>query len=149
VLDLGAGLGYSSHYFYRAGLQVIAVDGLEFNVKNSIYPSTLVDLTVSNVICRVDLVHCQEVVEHIEEKYLEYLLKSLTCGKFICMTNALPGQGGYHHVNEQPVEYWVNHLGRHGCDLMVEDTKRVRELAEKDGACYLARTGIVLSNRSF
>lgn len=149
VLYLGAGLGYSSHYFHGAGLQVIAVDGLEFNVKNSIYPSTLVDLTVSHVVCKVDLGHCQEVVEHIEEQYVENVLKSLACGRFIVMTNALPGQGGYHHVNEQPTEYWIGHLARYGCELMAEDTKRVRKLAEQDNARYLAATGIVLTNRSF
>jgi len=148
VLDLGAGLGYSSHYFQRAGTQVIAVDGLEFNVKNSIYPSILVDLTVSHVFCKVDLVHCQEVVEHIEEKYLENVLKSLACGKFIVMTNALPGQDGHHHVNCQPTEYWIKHLSRYGCELMAEETNRVRKLAEKDNAHYLARTGIVLTNYS-
>jgi SAM-dependent methyltransferase len=149
VLDLGAGLGYSSNYFHRAGAQVVAVDGLEFNVKNSLYPSMLIDLTNSPVICRVDLVHCQEVVEHIEERYVENVLKSLTCGKFIVMTNALPGAEGYHHVNCQPTEYWIKHLKRYGCELMVEDTERVRRLAEQDKAWYLKDTGIVLANHSF
>jgi SAM-dependent methyltransferase len=149
VLDLGAGLGYSSRYFHRAGVEVVAVDGLEYNVKHSVFPSMRVDLTLSRVVCRVDLVHCQEVVEHIEEKYLENLLLSLTCGRFIVMTNALPGQGGYHHVNEQPTDYWIGHLKRHGCEVMAEDTKRVRALAAKDGARYLADTGLVLSNQLF
>ena len=149
ALDLGAGLGYSSCYFHRAGVKVVAVDGLEYNVKHAIFPSTLVDLTVSRMVCRVDLVHCQEVVEHIEEKYLENLLLSLACGRFIVMTNALPGQGGHHHVNEQPTEYWIAHLKRHGCEVMAEDTKRVRALAERDGACYLAATGLVLTNLWF
>ena len=29
------------------------------------------DLTKGPVVARVDLVHCQEVVEHIEERYLD------------------------------------------------------------------------------
>ena len=149
VLDLGAGLGYSSHYFHNAGLQVIAVDGLLSNVRNAMFPETLVDLTVSSVTCRVDLVHCQELVEHIDERYVENLLKSLTCGKFIVMTHALPGQGGYHHVNEQPTEYWIEHLLSYNCEVLVEDTNRVRALAEQDMAIYLARTGLILANKSF
>ena len=82
---------------------------------------------------RVDLVHCQEVVEHIEERYLDNLLESMCAGRFILMTNALPGQGGHHHVNEQPTEYWIHHLAERGCQVMVEDTKRVRKLAARAG----------------
>ena len=148
VLDLGAGKAYSSSYFHQAGMKVIAVEGMRQNCATSLFPSIQIDLTKSNVFCKVDLVHCQEVVEHIEEAYLENLLSSLTCGKFIVMTNALPGQGGHHHVNEQSTEYWIQHLRRYNCELLVEDFKRIRAFAAKDGAKYLAETGIVLVNRN-
>ena len=95
---------------------------------------------------RVDLVHCQEVVEHIEEQYLDNLLESMCSGRFILMTNALPGQGGHHHVNEQPTEYWIHPLANRGCQVMVEDTRRIRKLAAMDGATYLAQTGLLLAN---
>lgn len=149
VLDLGCGLGYSSHYFKRKGLDVIAVDGMIENVHHSIHPSILFDLTQNYVTTRVDLVHCQEVVEHIEEKYIDNLLKSLACGKFILMTNALPGQGGYHHVNEQPIEYWIDHLKKYNCEYMAEDTARIRRIAEQEGAVWMARTGTIYANRSY
>ncbi|MGL4768090.1 MAG: class I SAM-dependent methyltransferase [Formosimonas sp.] len=148
VLDLGCGMAYSSDYFYRQGLKVIAVDGFPDNIKKSVYPSIQQDLTISPVVCHVDLVHCQEVVEHIEERYLENLLQSMACGKVIVMTNALPGQGGYHHVNEQPTEYWMAHLARYNYEVLHEDTMRVRRLAAQDGATYLAHTGLVLANHS-
>lgn len=148
VLDLGAGMAFSSDYFHRAGLQVIAVDGLKENCERSIYPSVQLDLTTSSVFCKVDLVHCQELVEHIDKVYLHNVLRSLACGKYIVMTNALPGQGGHHHVNEQPTEYWIEHLKRYSCEVLAEDTARVRQLAQNDGAIYLARTGLVLANRS-
>jgi hypothetical protein len=88
------------------------------------------------------------VVEHIEEKYVHNLLSSLACGKFIVMTNALKGQGGHHHVNEQPTEYWINHLRKYNYEMLTEDTNRIRKIAEKDGAVYLSKTGLVLA-RSF
>jgi SAM-dependent methyltransferase len=149
VLDLGCGLGYSSHYFKKKGLDVLAVDGMIENVNNSIYPSLLCDLTKDRVTTRVDLVHCQEVVEHIEEQYLDNLLSSLACGKFILMTNALPGQGGYHHVNEQPTEYWIGHLKKYNCEYMSEDTARIRRIAEQEGAVWMARTGTIFANRNY
>jgi SAM-dependent methyltransferase len=149
VLDLGSGMGYASQYFHSKGMKVLAVDGLIQNCQKAVFPTIHLDLTLNKVTSRVDLVHCQEVVEHIEEKFLDNLLASLACGKFILMTNALPGQGGYHHVNEQTTEYWIEHLKRYNCEVLIEDSNRVRRLAKDDGALYLSRTGLVLANRSY
>ena len=146
VLDLGSGMGHASEFFFGRGLRVLAVEGEPSNVANSLYPAIHFDLTRGPVRARVDPVHCQEVVEHIEERYLDNLLESMCAGRFILMTNALPGQGGHHHVNEQPTEYWIHHLAERGCQVMVEDTKRVRKLAAMDGAIYLAQTGLLLAN---
>ncbi|PUE31007.1 hypothetical protein B9Z35_08195 [Limnohabitans sp. Jir61] len=117
------------------------------NCLNAIYPTVQIDLTKSKVVARVDLVHCQEVVEHIEAEFLDNLLSSLTCGRIIVMTNALPGQGGHHHVNEQPTEYWIENLKKYNCEVLVEDSNRIRKLAQQDGATYLAQTGLVLANK--
>lgn len=146
VMDLGSGAGNAAAYFSRKGLAVVAIDGLRENVEKAIYPTLLWDLTKGPVTTQVDLVHCQEVVEHIEEAYLDNLLASLMCGKYILMTNALPGQGGHHHVNLQPTEYWIDHLCRRGCQLLAMDSNRIRALAQQDGAPYLAATGILLAN---
>jgi SAM-dependent methyltransferase len=146
VLDIGSGMGHASRYFHRKGLEVIAVDGLAANVRHAVYPTLLHDLTTGPVQARVDLVHCQEVVEHIEERFLGNLLGSLLCGRYILMTNALPGQGGHHHVNEQPTQYWVDHLTARGCQLLAADSTRVRNLAAAEGAVYFAQTGLVFAN---
>ena len=146
VLDVGSGRSYSSSYFYRAGLQVIAVDGLRENCEKAVYPTLQVDLSKTSVFCPVDLVHCQELVEHVEEQYVENVLQTLANGRFIVMTNALPGQGGYHHVNEKPTEYWIAHLERYGYSVLPEDTNRLRRIAANEGAIYLAKTGLILWN---
>lgn len=147
ALDLGSGLGYSSKWFKDNDIEVIAVDGFIFNVNNAVYPTILFDLTKTSITTKVDLVHCHEVVEHIEEKYINNLLDSLCCGKYILMTNALPGQGGWHHVNEQPTEYWTKHLEARGYEYLTEDSKRVKELAKLDGAVWMSLTGSVYINR--
>jgi hypothetical protein len=146
VMDLGSGLGHASHYLFKKGLRVVAVEGMSENVDNAIFPTLLHDLTNGPVRTRVDLVHCQEVVEHIEEAFIDNLLVSLMCGKYILMTNALPGQGGHHHVNEQPTEYWIGHLERRGCVVMPEDSNRIRNLAAAEGAKYLAATAVLFAN---
>lgn len=146
VLDLGSGCGNASLYFHRKGLHVVAVDGLWASVERSFYPSVQHDLTTGPIRTRVDLVHCQEVVEHIEERYIDHVMDSLLTGRIILMTHALPGQGGHYHVNLQPSEYWINHLTRRGCVHLEEDTRRIRALADRDGAKYMAATGLVFAN---
>ncbi|WP_316832967.1 class I SAM-dependent methyltransferase [Pedobacter aquatilis] len=147
VMDLGSGLGYSARYFHQAGLEVIAVDGMRENIEKAVFPTIEHDLAKGAIHCKVDLVHCQEVVEHIAEEFLPNLLSSLTCGKLILMTNALPGQEGYHHVNEQECAYWNEHLAEYDCHVLHEDTARIRKLAASEGAHYLAQTGTIYANR--
>lgn len=146
AMDLGSGSGNTALYLYKKGIRIIAVEGYGPSVETSLYPAIRHDLTQAPVVTRVDLVHCQEVVEHIEEAYLENLLSSMLNGKIICMTHALPGQGGHHHVNLQPQTYWVSHLERRGALLLEEDTRRVRELAKRDEARYMAASGLVFAN---
>jgi hypothetical protein len=146
VMDLGSGLGHAAHYFHRRGLHVLAVDGMAENVANALVPTVLHDLTTGPIRTQVDFVHCQEVVEHIDEEFLDNLILSLMCGKYILMTNALPGQGGHHHVNLQKTEYWMDHLSKRGCHVLRTDSERIRAFAEADGATYLAATGTFYVN---
>src|SRR3974390_601941 len=84
VMDLGSGIGNAANYFFRKhNLRTIAVEGLVDNVRNSVYPAICHDLSKGPVITKVDLVHCQEVVEHIDEQYLPNLLDTLACGRVI------------------------------------------------------------------
>jgi 2-polyprenyl-3-methyl-5-hydroxy-6-metoxy-1,4-benzoquinol methylase len=146
VLDLGSGSGNASHYFYQKGLKVVAIEGFQENVEKSLYPAIMHDLTTSPVRTVVDFVHCQEVVEHIEEEHLDNLLESLLCGKYILITHAVPGQLGHHHVNLQNSEYWVDHLAEKGCTLLEEDTDRIRKFAADDRAIYVAKSGMIFAN---
>ncbi|WP_413483455.1 hypothetical protein [Morganella psychrotolerans] len=88
------------------------------------------------------------MVEHIDEMYLDHLLNSFACGRVLVMTHAFPGQGGHHHVNEQPPEYWIEQLKRYNFELLSEDTRRIRIMAEKEGAIYMANSGMVFINRN-
>ena len=148
VLDLGSGAGNAALFFHRRGLAVLAVDGFRPSVLSSIFPAIMLDLTRQAVTTRVDLVHCQEVAEHIEERYLDNLLNSMLCGKMIIMTHALPGQSGMHHVNLQPSEYWIHQLEKRNAIYLEEDTRRIRKLAEADGAIYMQQSGLVFANQA-
>lgn len=143
VLDLGAGLGHSSAYFHNKGCSVIAVDGLESNCMNAVYPVIKQDLTISPVVTKVDLVYTVEFVEHVDQIFLPNVLRSMMCGTYLLMTHAQPGQGGFHHVNLQSAEYWINHITQMGFLLLETDTLRIRKLAEQDNAEWLAASGLM------
>jgi len=146
VMDIGAGLGHAASWFHKSGVAVMGLEGLRYNCDRAVHPLIHCDLSQTSMYCPVDLVLCVEMVEHLEEKYIENLLDTLCCGKIIVMTNALPGQGGYHHVNEQPTEYWIHHMSKRNCSVGYDDSKRIRELAASEGALHIARTGMVYIN---
>ncbi len=148
AMDVGSGNGNVARYFYSKGCQVIAVEGFEPSVQNSLYPAVCHDLTKSPISTKVDLVHCQEVVEHIDETYIDNLMATLLCGKIILITHGVPGQYGFHHVNLQPREYWVAQFEKRGAALLEEDSARIRELAKYDNAPYMADTGLIFVNRT-
>lgn len=146
VLDLGSGTGIASAWFADQGRQVIAVEGLAANVRRSRYPAIQQDITQGPVLAPADLVHCHEVVEHIDELYLDNLLKSLMNGRIILMTAAGPDQPGHHHINLQPTSYWIQHLASQGCQYLEDDSQRIRKLASQEGAWHMARSGMLFYN---
>ena len=149
VLDLGSGIGHNAKWFSDNGIKTIAVEGLEQNVKNALIPTIHHDLTRGKIETEsVDLVICTEVVEHIEEKYLDNLLESLSKGTYILMTHGVPGQLGYHHVNCQKSDYWIKHLEKKGYILLENETEEIRNLSNKDGARFLSETGMVFRKKT-
>jgi len=148
VLDVGSGRGYAGKWFLDQGLSVVAIDGLVDNVSNSIIPAIEHDLTNSPFLVTTDFVNCVEVVEHIEEEFLDNLLTTLCSGRILLMTHAVPGQDGWHHVNCQHSEYWISHLKSRNFTLLEDDSKHIQQLAEQDGAAHIARNGLVFKNES-
>jgi hypothetical protein len=120
MLDVGCGEGHAVKWFIDHGIPSLGIDGLRDNVLNSVAGNQLIwcDLTVMPYRFPVDLVICIEVVEHIEERYLDNLLTTLCNGQIIAMTHALPGQGGHHHVNMQPAEYWIERICARGYEAL-------------------------------
>lgn len=147
VTDVGAGRGWAAKWFSTQRIDVTAIEGLEDNVKNSVYPLIEHDVTLAPFIKKVDLVNCIEVVEHIDEAFIENLLDTLCSGQYLLITHATPGQGGYHHVNEQHSDYWINHIEQRGYQFSSDDTSTVRMLAKNDGSVWVERNGLFFIKR--
>lgn len=116
VLDVGCAEGHALTFFHQIlGLRAVGIEGLKENAVQSLCPVVVADLTKGPVILTgIDLVWCCELVEHLDEKFLDNLLRTLTVGKVLAMTAAEPNQSGHHHVNCKPAEYWIQHVERYG-----------------------------------
>jgi SAM-dependent methyltransferase len=67
---------------------------------------------------RFDLVQCLEVAEHLPPDAGETLVDSIVAhGSTVLFSAAPPGQGGEHHVNERPYEYWRRLFAARGYEL--------------------------------
>ena len=129
VLDLGCNVGWWLHWFMKSGVKdIMGIDGdnmlqgLKIPKNNYI----VADLTKPLYLYKkFDLLICIEVAEHLDEKYADILIKNIVMhSNTVFWSAASPNQGGYHHVNEQPMEYWIKKFEKHGykarilCDVL-------------------------------
>ena len=112
VLDVGCGCGAWLSVWEALGVaDTFGVDGDYVDSTQLLIPKDQflsADLSAGFSLGRTfDLVQCLEVAEHLPKESSALLVKSLVShGKMILFSAAVPGQGGIHHVNEQPYEYW-------------------------------------------
>lgn len=111
VIDFGCAIGAHLKPFYDGGIEIKGVEGNPEAFKHAVVPTDYLvrhDLREPYDSERsYDLALCFEVAEHLPEQYADILVNTLTeASDTIVMTAATPGQGGTHHVNEQPPEYW-------------------------------------------
>lgn len=143
IMDIGSGRGHAARWFHRQGIAAIAVDGLAHNARSAVHPTVICDVSQGHIQCPVDLVISVEMVEHVRAEHMGNLMACLTNAPVVMITHAVPGQGGYHHVNEQPQEYWEQRFAERGYTLSADDTHVVRRLARLDDARHLANHACV------
>jgi len=133
VIDVGCGIGDYVHYWNNE--LKIGCWGIEGS-KNAI-PFLLSPHQISICDLRVplqmrggyDLVTCLEVAEHIEPKYAcQFLMNLASLGDKIVMSAAGPGQGGHHHVNCRPNEYWIERMEDLGYSLGEKEMLTIHQL---------------------
>jgi SAM-dependent methyltransferase len=143
VLDVGCGLGFALDYFKDLGCEIRGVEGSKQAYDLSLVKDKVVLHDYSKSSYRpekiFDLCWSCEFVEHVEEKYLENFLETFKHAKYVAMTFAPKGQGGHHHVNEQPVEYWLEKLTNNKFTFLKEETEELRNICELDITAHKSR----------
>jgi len=61
-----------------------------------------------------ELAICLEVAEHLPPEIGASLITRLTeASNFVIFSAAQPGQGGTYHINERPIEFWVEEFAKY------------------------------------
>ena len=120
LLDVGCGVGPWVATAKELGVpEAIGVDGSYVEERLLVIPKDMfvsADLTQAlDMQRRFDLVISLEVAEHIPPSSAETFVDNLTKhSDAIVFSEAIPGQGGNHHVNEQWPEYWESKFKARG-----------------------------------
>lgn len=124
VVDVGSGPGIYLTGFRAKGAYVSGMDAFEGgHLPLAGAPNyRRVDLRLPLPEMRrgqfTDLALCLEVAEHLKPEFADTLIDTLTSiTKRIVFSAATPGQGGLHHYNEQPMEYWLEKFDVRGFAL--------------------------------
>lgn len=147
VLDVGSGPMGSKKIFHDFGIKLVwCIDGddqllYREDLREHLNTFSIVDLERSpyRFPTTFDMVFSYECAEHIKnvDNYVETV--TINCGKILAMTHALPGQGGYHHVNEQDDAYWIDKITKKGFKYLESRSKKCR--AAGDG--YFSISGLI------
>lgn len=107
MLDVGGGKGVWGKVWEEHGVSATVIDG-DYVTEPLVADFRPHDLaTPFDLGERFDLVQTLEVAEHLPEASARGFVASLAKhGDIVLFSAAVPGQGGEHHVNEQPLDYW-------------------------------------------
>ena len=119
VADFGCGQGAWLSVWREAGASVVGVDGPYADVARLLIEQgafRAADLGQPiDLGRRFDLVQSLEVAEHVPAAQAGQFIDNLVAhGDCVLFSAAIPGQGGEHHVNEQPLGYWRRKFREHG-----------------------------------
>jgi SAM-dependent methyltransferase len=149
AVDIGCGPGGVVKQFIQRGIDVVGIDGDHLCPREeSVQKVTVIhDYTVGPYKCDPvrDLAWCVEFVEHVEKKYMPNFIETFKTCKYVTMTHAFPGQGGHHHVNCMPPEYWVGAMEANGFELLINETNEMRK-ASTMAQRYIRQQGLIFRN---
>jgi len=129
AVDWGCGAGLHVAALQQLGVDAIGIDGV-------VLPQDLraphVEIRCADlrdpmrdglVPASYDLSLCLDVLEHLPEADAQRATETITRGaQLLVLSCAPPGQGGHHHVNEQPRRHWIARLAAIGWSYSRRET---------------------------
>lgn len=152
LVDVGSGHGAWAAEWSSAGVSdVVAVDGDYVQANQLAIPADKFvahDLSLPLKLGRrFDLVQSLEVAEHLSAEHAETFVDNLVRhGDVILFSAAVPHQGGEHHVNEQPPQYWRQMFAARGFDVF--DWVRARIINNREVKAWYRFNSFIYANQA-
>lgn len=150
-LDVGSGIGTWARAAQELGLaDVLAVDGPWTKRENLVIDQQFfraVDMEKRQSFGRrFDLAVSVEVAEHLTEAAADDFVATLTDhADLVLFGAAIPGQGGYMHINEQWPSYWIAKFASKG--FLAADLIRPRFWLDRDIPVFYRENTFVFVNK--
>jgi|TARA_R110000787_G_scaffold13767_3_gene42892 hypothetical protein len=151
MLDIGSGTNQMVEVAHEAGIDGIGIDGDgTFKRKgpfaiHDYTKGTFIVATKTNENRKFDLAWSVEFLEHVEEEYIENYMSTFKQCHYVIVTAAPPGTPGWHHVNCQNKEYWIEKFNEYGFVFDEAATSGVRK-ASTMGRDFMRDNGMVFQN---
>lgn len=151
MVDIGCGPGDMVQIADMRGMDVIGVDGdwtlentwVALGIKNKVFLHDFTQGEFNTTSESFDLGWSVEVLEHIDEEYLPNVMELFGRCNVVIATAAPPGHGGHHHVNEQPLEYWVDKFAEVGLIYDPEETSHIRNNVSQMRKPFMQKNGML------
>jgi SAM-dependent methyltransferase len=118
AVDVGCGTGFLLAELAERGTDVRGIEGSRHAIERSRIGDRIVRANLERGVPnlgRFDIAICTEVAEHLPERSSAPLVQGLArMSDTVVFTAAVPGQGGTHHVNEQPHSFWEDLFAKQG-----------------------------------
>ena len=116
-LDIGCGLGGVVKIMKEKGIDAKGLEGDLNAIESSLVKDNIEKIDFSKIGFsskkKFDLGYSCEVLEHIDEIYIDNIMSAFKACKIIVMTAAPPKWPGHHHVNCRNHEYWIKMFNKY------------------------------------
>jgi hypothetical protein len=145
-LDIGRGPMGMVNLAKQLGLDAVGIDGdPKLNFKNNFISH---DFTSGKLelVKKFDLAWSVEFLEHVEERYIENIISAFKACKYAFITHALPNKKGFHHVNCQKEEYWIQVFENFNFKFDAELTSKIKKSSTMKRE-FVKQTGKMFINK--
>lgn len=148
LMDVGCAEGHALRFFQSKGVKVIGLEGLKQNAAKCKVHVVVHDLCEGPLLVPdIDFIWCCDVVEHIEERYVQNILDTFKSAKIVALCHGTEGMAhsGWHHVNNKSVGYWAEKMASAGFDLDTAGTAESHRITS--GRSYWPESGRIWVRR--
>lgn len=134
LFDFGCSTGYYLQYLSEKsdGLNLLGVEPNVSLRENRFHNILQYDLAKPFNLNQTGTILCLEVLEHIPPAFESIVIDNIVnhCDKYLIISWAVPGQGGYGHFNEKSFDDVQKLFKNRGFSLMSEETRIARDNAQ-------------------